>query len=39
MGIVIGVMVIIAVLGKIIDRLIFSFMEVRVRRRWGLERA
>ena len=39
MGMVISVMIIIAVLGQLIDRLIFSQLETRVRKRWGLDRA
>lgn len=39
MSMVIAVMIIIAILGQIIDRFIFSKMEIKVRRKWGLERA
>ncbi|MFZ5641205.1 MAG: ABC transporter permease [Bacillota bacterium] len=39
MSMVISVMIIIAVLGQLIDRFIFSNMEIKVRRKWGLERA
>ncbi|TLM98117.1 ABC transporter permease [bacterium] len=39
MSMVIAVMIIIAVLGQLIDRLFFSNMEQKVRRKWGLERA
>lgn len=39
MSMVITVMIIIALLGQIIDRSIFSILELRVRARWGLEKA
>lgn len=39
MSMVIAVMIIIAGLGGLIDRFIFSKMELKVRRKWGLERA
>lgn len=39
MSMVISVMIIIALLGVIIDKFIFSNLEFRVRRKWGLERA
>lgn len=39
MGMVISVMIIIAVLGQVIDRLLFSRLETGVRKRWGLDRA
>ena len=39
MSMVIAVMIIIAALGQLIDRLIFSMVENKVRKRWGLDRA
>jgi NitT/TauT family transport system permease protein len=39
MSMVIAVMIIIAVLGLLIDKLIFSMVENKVRKRWGLDRA
>lgn len=39
MSMVIAVMIIIAVLGLLIDRLLFSMVETKVRKRWGLDRA
>lgn len=39
MSMVIAVMIIIAVLGQLIDRFIFSMVETKVRKRWGLDRA
>lgn len=36
---VIAVMIVIISLGLLVDKLVFSKLEVRVRRRWGLERA
>lgn len=39
MSMVISVMIIIAILGQMIDRFVFSRLEMKVRRRWGLDRA
>ena len=39
MSMVIAVMIIIATLGQLIDRLVFRRVETKVRKRWGLDRA
>lgn len=39
MSMVITVMIIIATLGQLIDRSVFSMLELKVRTRWGLEKA
>lgn len=39
MSMVISVMIIIAVLGQFIDKFVFSMLEMKIRRKWGLERS